>query len=351
MDKKLLTSQIKRRALELGFAKVGVTTADDFPEYKAELLERPGYRPWINPDRSEDPERSYLMEGVSPRGIFPAAQSIVCAIYDYSKTVYPEELTSSVARAYLSRAYVPLPDSICGLRARALGDYLTALGCRVDDSGKELPQRLCCARAGITTYGRNNFAYADGCGSFIILYTYLIDRELEYDTPTVTCKCPPNCRRCVEACPTGALYAPGKLAPQRCLLYSHMRDVPVPEDIMEANGLYIHGCDRCQSVCPRNIPVMNKAADKDPFLELLKCEFNLEKLLFMDDAYYERTIRPIMYNYIRKPEVFRRNAAVAIGNTKDSRYIPALETALEKGEPLVREASAWALKKLRNKAR
>ena len=37
MDKKLLTSKIKRRALELGLAKVVITTADDFPEYEAEL--------------------------------------------------------------------------------------------------------------------------------------------------------------------------------------------------------------------------------------------------------------------------------------------------------------------------
>ncbi|MCC8185318.1 epoxyqueuosine reductase [Cloacibacillus porcorum] len=346
MDKKLLTSKIKRRALELGFAKVGITTADDFPEYEAELHYRPGYRPWINPDRSEDPERSYLIEGVRPRGIMPGAKSIVCAVYDYSRLAYPEELTASVARAYLSRAYVPLPDSICGLRARALHDYLTSLGCRVYDGDKELPQRLCCARAGVTTYGRNNFAYAEDCGSFVILYTYLTEAELEYDAPTVRCDCPSGCRKCVEACPTGALYAPGKLSPQRCLLYSHMRDSAVPADIMEANGTLIHGCDRCQTACPRNIPVMRRAAEKDPFLELLKREFDLEKILFMDDAYYERVVRPIMYNYIRKPEVFRRNAAIAIGNTNDAGYIPALKTAIERGEPIVREAAAWALERI-----
>lgn len=337
MDKKVLTSKIKRKTLELGFAKVGITNAENFPEYIEEVFNRaPGYDEWVSRPKS-------MVAGARPRQYMPEAKSIICAVYDYSDINYPEKLTASIGRAYLSRSYTPLPDTICGMRAQALQDYLTKLGCKVDDSGTTLPLRIACARAGTITYGRNNFAYADGCGSFIILYAYLVDTELVYDEPTVTCKCPPNCHKCIDACPTGALYAPGKLIPQKCLLYSHMREKPVPEEIRVVNGTYIHGCDCCQTVCPRNQAPLKKAIKKDPFLEQLATEFDLEKVLFMDDEYYERVVRPIMYNYIRKPEIFRRNAAIALGNTGNPQHIPALKMALDTGEPMVREAAAWAL--------
>jgi epoxyqueuosine reductase len=44
-----------------------------------------------------------------------------------------------------------------------------------------------------------------------------------------------------------------------------------------------------------------------------------------------------------KLEGLQRNAAVAMGNRRDPRYIPALTTALAEGTPLVREHAAWAL--------
>jgi epoxyqueuosine reductase len=305
-----------------------------------EIFDRaPGYNDWIEQPKS-------MVAGAKPHQYMPEAKSIVCAIYDYSDIHYPEKLTASIGRAYLSRAYAPLPDTIPGLRSQALQDYLKKLECKLDDSGTVLPARSACARAGIITYGRNNFAYADGCGSFILLYTYLIDTELEYDEPTIICKCPPNCHKCIDACPTGALYAPGKLIPQKCLLYNHIRDKAIPDEIKAVNSTYIHGCDCCQTVCPRNQGVLKKSVKKEPFLEQLESEFNLEKILFMDNEYYERVVHPIMFNYISKPEIFRRNAAIALGNTDNSEYIPALKKAFDTGEPMVKEAAAWALRKI-----
>lgn len=342
MDKRILTEKIKYRALDLGFAKVGITTAEDFTDYIDEIINRaPNYDEWVARPKS-------MIAGARPHQYMPDAKSIVCVVYDYSNVQYPQKLTASVGRAYLSRSYSPLPDSLNGMRAQAFQDYLIKLGCKIDNSGTTLPLRASCARAGIISYGRNNFAYADGCGSFIILYAYLIDTELEYDVPNSTSNCPPNCHKCIDACPTGALYAPGKLVPQKCLLYNHMREKPIPEEIRVVNGTYIHGCDHCQIVCPRNQGALKKAVRKDPFLERLETEFDLEKVLFMDDEYYERVVRPIMYNYIRKPEVFRRNAAIALGNTGNPEHIPALKRALHTGEPMVREAAAWALRRIGN---
>ena len=43
MDKHLLTQKIKRKALEVGFARVGITTADPIEGYEDTLLQRQGY--------------------------------------------------------------------------------------------------------------------------------------------------------------------------------------------------------------------------------------------------------------------------------------------------------------------
>ncbi|MBP1764803.1 MAG: hypothetical protein H6Q65_1861 [Firmicutes bacterium] len=334
MNKKTLTQNIKDKALALGFAKVGITTADDFSEHAEELHNRaPAY------DFLQRPHGP--LEGVYPRLFMPEAKSIICLVYDYSDIAYPPKLTASVGRAYLSRTYLPLSNSLHGARISLFESFLRENGCKI--GALELPDRWSCARAGIITFGCNNFAYAEGCGSFIILKTILVDTELEYDPPTIKRPCPPNCRLCIDACPTGALTEPGKLIPQKCLGFNHWRAKFVPEEIRKANGTRIHGCDICQEVCPRNKKTLANATRTDPFLELLEKEFDLEKVLLMDDAYYHRVIHPIMYNYIRNQEIFQRNAAIALGNTRDERHVPALATALEQCKPIVREYAAWAL--------
>lgn len=125
-----------------------------------------------------------------------------------------------------------------------------------------------------------------------------------------------------------------------------MHGEKIPDESKKAIGTYIHGCDCCQVACPRNQKVMKNAVKKDPFLEQLAVEFSLERILFIGDEYYGRVVYPIMHNYIRNLDIFRRNAAIALGNTGDSRYIEALKTACSTGAPMVREAAVWALKKI-----
>lgn len=336
MHKKTLTQKIKEKAVSLGFAKVGITTADDFSQYADDVRSRtPHYDFLTKMPRSP-------LAGAYPRKHMPEAKSIVCVAYDYSCFAYPRKLTDSVGRAYLSRSYSPPADTLNGARLALLTNFLGENGCSVGE-GIELPERLACARAGIITFGCNNFAYAEGCGSFVILNSFLVDVEMEYDSPTMERPCPPNCKLCIEACPTGALIKPGKLIPQNCLGFNHWAAKTVPEGIREISGSRIHGCDICQEVCPRNKQALAHGTLRDPFLDLLAEEFDLEKVLLMDEAYYQRIIQPIMYNYIQNKKVFQRNAAIALGNSGNESHVPALAAALDNGDPLVREYAAWAL--------
>lgn len=222
--------------------------------------------------------------------------------------------------------------------------FLKSLGIGIDESGMmRLPERIAAARSGLVTFGANTFAYSKKAGSFVVLSAFLIDVELEFDEPTIKRPCPPDCRNCVEACPTGALFAPGKLNPTKCLLAMQVRPAVIDEEKRVQMGSSIHGCDRCQEVCVRNKAIFEKAKRKDPFLERLAEEFDLEKILLLDDAYYERVVYPIMYNYITEPWLFQRNAAIALGNTKDPRHLPALNKAKKCCPDEVQEYLDWAI--------
>jgi epoxyqueuosine reductase len=87
---------------------------------------------------------------------------------------------------------------------------------------------------------------------------------------------------------------------------------------------------------------------QEPFLVQLAEDFSLPKMLEMSDQFYEKTVRPIMYNYISDKKYFQRNAAIALGNIGDPEYVSVLARAMESPEELVRGYAAWALGRIKD---
>src|SRR5207302_769795 len=63
-----------------------------------------------------------------------------------------------------------------------------------------------------------------------------------------------TCRRCLDACPTGAFAAPRDLDARRCIAYLTIekRDEFTSEE-RRMIGDWLFGCDVCQDVCPWNV--------------------------------------------------------------------------------------------------
>jgi epoxyqueuosine reductase len=340
-----LTREIKEFALDLGYSRVGITSADDFTEHIADLESRGPMYDFFR-GAAQKP-----LDCARPRRFIPEARSIIVLVWDYAQTAFPESLAGRIGRVFQARCYNAPPHRIHGARLQLMKDFLTAKGCAVG-GGLLLPERWAGARAGVTTFGRNTFACAEGIGSFIVLNSIIIDMELDYDSPTLMNTCPEGCAACMRACPTQALYAPFKLNPRRCLGFNAWKTVEgagwgisscIPHDIREKMGQHVHGCDICQEVCPRNRAKLKEPKPEDPFLREIAEDFSLTKMLHMAGSFYEKRIQPLMYNYIREPKYFRRNAAVALGNSRDPAYIPDLEAEMENPEELIRTHAAWAL--------
>jgi epoxyqueuosine reductase len=340
-----LTTQIKEFALDLGYNKVGIIPADSFPEYIADLTNRQDmYSFYI-----KSPARPLV--AAEPRLLMPTAKSIITTVYDYSQKSFPKELTDKIGRIYQARSYYAPTNTINGARTQLMREYLCSLGCEVADK-ISLPERLVAAKAGIVNFGRNNFAYAEGIGSFIFLSSFVVDKELEYDSPTIEIGCPEGCSACMKACPTKAIYEPNKLNPRRCIAFNtfltqeRMTGSYIEPEIREKMGTKVHGCDICQEVCPRNQARLKAKLPDDPFLVNVANDFSLSQMLRMTDEFYATRVEPLMYNYIHEKKYFQRNAAIALGNLGDPAFIPDLAKAMDEHEELVRGCSAWALGKI-----
>lgn len=335
-------SKIIRKGLELGFSNVGFTGVRNYPEWLEEARARPEYESFAEGDDS------FLARLSQTKTNNPWAKSVVCATLGFAQIDYPQNLLNSVARTYLARIYSPQPGTVHCFQVNALADFLEELGMRVERNQFVMPQRVACTEAGVTTYGNNNFAYTEQDGSFVILITFLVDKVLEPTGDGIKNGCPPDCNLCVKACPTNAIGEARNLDLERCILYNNQRFEPgAQEEIWDKIGVRIHGCDVCQTVCPRNKNVLSRATVKDPFLELLSSEFDLEKILMLDEDYYNKVVNPIMYNYIKDLDIFRRNAAIALGNTGDASHLPALRDAQSSTDnPHILKAVNWAIEKL-----
>ena len=95
-------------------------------------------------------------------------------------------------------------------------------------------------------------------GSWVVLGTLVTEAELDATLP-VHAGCG-SCTRCIDACPTDALDEPGVLDATRCLSYWTQTAGELPEDVMEALGDRVYGCDICQDVCPWNAGVEKRRA-------------------------------------------------------------------------------------------
>jgi epoxyqueuosine reductase len=121
----------------------------------------------------------------------------------------------------------------------------------------------------------------------------------------------------------------------------------VPVELREPMGNWLYGCDVCQDVCPWNQkdspgPI---GFPRNPAMERL----DPVELLGLDaDAFRERFKKTSLWRNRRAGLL--RNAAIVLGNVGDARALPALERALNDPEELVRDAAAWAIGRIRQRA-
>jgi epoxyqueuosine reductase len=214
------------------------------------------------------------------------------------------------------------------------------------DTGPVMERALATA-AGVGWTGKNTCLIHPRLGSFGFLAVLLTSLEVQEGAPlTVPDRCG-SCRRCLEACPTGALTAPYQMDAALCISYLTIEHRGAIEPgLMEGMGRQVFGCDICQDVCPWNSP-RRVPLSADPEMEA-RAELVNPALDWLAEMDAEEFGRRFNGSPVRRAgfEGLRRNVAIAMGNSGMVRFTRRLEEWTGAADEGLRMAARWALDKL-----
>jgi epoxyqueuosine reductase len=344
MDPRATAEMLKTWALEAGFDRAGVAGLE--PSARGEAFLR-----WL--DRGDQAGMQWLSKRVEarlePEKVWPGTRSVLCVALQYAPLLGKEgeeipdpegDLWPRVARYARGQDYHEvMQERLTVLEARVAAAFPGLVSRRYVDTGPVLERELA-ARAGLGAVGKNTMLLHPEAGSWFLLGELFLSLELAPDNPLADlCG---SCTRCLDACPTGALPEPYRLDSNLCISYWTIEHRgALPPAVRERMGSWVFGCDVCQIVCPWN-EAPEAASHSELEIPPERAELDLAGLLLLGrDEYVERFRGSPMKR--AKLEGLQRNAAVAMGNRRQPRYVAALAEAAAEGEPVVREHAAWAL--------
>ncbi len=337
MDAHALKPAIAARARELGASTIRFTTAapdTTARDRMAASFARGDLQTW----RFDD---AYAASASDPASLLAGARSVVCIGVAYARpTPAAAPGTGRVSNYAWSHDYHrrlrQLLESLAATIDTLAGEPATRIACDTSP----LAERAFAERAGLGWQGKHTNLIAPGLGSFLFLGEIVTTVAIEPDRPLrKTCGA---CRRCVTACPTGALRGDYTIDARRCISDLTQRTDAVPREMRALIGDWVWGCDLCQDVCP---PTRGAKAGQPQFAPIddETAAPPLQALLRLRSSVFRKRFRRTAMGW-RGAAILRRNAAVALGNGLDRADVPALAQALaEDPHPGVRAHAAWSL--------
>jgi epoxyqueuosine reductase len=357
-----LSTRIKQCARDAGFDLCGIAPVRDFAELQA-------FPDWIADGKhgemkymearhdSGEPKRTSLSR------VAPWARSVVVCAINYNTTHPYSTQTDNASRGWISRyawsaedyhdsvlrRLRKLEDAIRGLLDPAASWPLGTANFRSYVDTGPLIERVYARYAGIGWIGKNTCIINQQLGSWLFLGVILTSLDcaagaLNADLPAPD-RCG-TCTRCIAACPTQAIVAPGELDARLCISYLTIeKRGDIQADLRAGMGRHIFGCDICQDVCPwnRKAPATS-APEFQPRAGLVNPA--LDWLAEMQTEEFREVFRA---SPIRRAKLtgLRRNAVIAMGNSRDKKFMPTLKKLSEDPDPVVAEHALWALASLR----
>lgn len=273
----------------------------------------------------------------NPLEIAPWARAICVAALPYP--LYKPERGVSVAAYYVeyNAAHARGTEFVRELNARGVTAMLL-----------EIPAKPAAERAGLGTYGRNGLIQIPGLGGCVMLRCIALGEGFEAAGPypggdaDAPSHCG-TCRRCVDACPSGALSEAG-FDFTRCLRAHMMQGTPAPVDMRKQMGGRLLGCEECLRACPHNAGAL-KAALEPP--EALRQVLDIARVLDpATRADYMRQYGALLgYNYAVTNRVLSQAVLVA-ANLGMTELRALIEPLADSPSEAVCEHARWALEQM-----
>ncbi|QJD70300.1 tRNA epoxyqueuosine(34) reductase QueG [Marinobacterium sp. LSUCC0821] len=343
-----LASALKEKAFELGFQQCAIT----LPDMRSE---ESYLREWL--EKNYQGEMGFLADHfekrIDPKQLVDGTLRVIMVRMDYlpSDVKFTSILANPkkgyIARYALGRDYHKLIRN----RLKHLGQWLEE---RCEQSIKFRPfvdsapilERPLARDAGLGWVGKHTLLLNRSAGSWFFLGSLFIDLPLPIDTPESETHCG-KCTACMDICPTNAFPAPYVLDARRCISYLTIEHRgSIPEELRPLMGNRIFGCDDCQLICPWNrFAKHTNEEDFSPRHQLDNQDL-LELFSWSEEEFLTKTegsaIRRTGY------QGWRRNIAIALGNSADAKAVGVIKEALnaQTETPMVQEHLLWALNQL-----
>lgn len=246
-----ISSQIRSKAVELGFDACGMAPAG---EVDVEMRTR--FTTWLSDCRHGKMQymKNHMEKRLDPVSLVPGAKSVICLAMNYHRKGFqPEDAQYKISQYAAGKDY----HTVIKKKLYLLLDFILSIApgknARVFTDSAPVLERYWAQKSGLGATGKNACLILPRKGSYFFLSEIIIDLELDYDTPFEKDLCG-NCTRCIDACPTGAISAPGVIDAKSCISYLtiELKD-EIPDAFRGKTADCIFGCDICQDVCPHNI--------------------------------------------------------------------------------------------------
>jgi epoxyqueuosine reductase len=240
----------------------------------------------------------------------PEAAGVICLAASYAPGEEAVGQPGHVALYARGRNYHRLLKDRCGKIVKALRAMAPSVRAKICADVVPLSERDMAARAGLGWIGRNGCLIHPRHGSYLVLCEIITNLPLPPGN-----KMPSGCgecRRCVDACPTGALQADGLVDCRKCVSYLTLEHRgAIDASLWPKIGECLAGCDACQRACPFN-------ADAPPGEPALRQARPLptptEVLAWTREDWDART----RGSSLRRADhaMLLRNAAIVVGNMR-----------------------------------
>jgi epoxyqueuosine reductase len=242
------TTIVKQEAALLGFDFCGISQAD-FLAHEAPQLES-----WLN--KNYHGTMAYMAnhfdKRLDPRKLVPGAKSVISLMINY----FPEKTqvhadAPKISKYAYGADYHDIIKNKLNVLIETLKEKIGTIEGRAFVDSAPVMDKAWAKKSGMGWVGKNTNIINKNKGSFFFIAELITDLVLTPDH-AVKDYCG-TCTRCIDACPTDALFAPYQLDASKCISYL---TIELKEEIN--NGFkgqfknWAFGCDICQDVCPWN---------------------------------------------------------------------------------------------------
>ena len=198
--------------------------------------------------------RGTSIKRVDPRKLVDGAKSVISVLQNY---YVPHHHPDDTSVGKISRyAWGDDYHDVLKERLYMLFDWIQSnigeVGGRAFVDSAPVLDKAWAQRSGLGWLGKHTNLINQQIGSYFFIGELIVDLSLETDGP-VRDHCG-TCTRCIDACPTDAIYQPYAVDANRCISYltiEHRKD-DIPITLQAQLENWVFGCDICQDVCPWN---------------------------------------------------------------------------------------------------